>query len=102
MTKFVFAYHGTTRPKDGAQFMMRWKAWVKGLGGALVSPGLPLGQAKTISKGGVTDGGGSNPLAGFSIIEAESLEAALALASDSPHLEIGTIEVAEALDMPMS
>lgn len=102
MPKFVFAYHGTKRPVEPAQYMARWRAWVKGLGSALVNPGLPLGPSKTVGSGGVTDGGGSNPLAGFSIVEADSMEAALALARGCPHLDIGTIEVAQAMDMPMA
>lgn len=102
MPNFVFAYHGSKRPKNGADHMARWKAWVGGLGGALVNPGLPLGKSKTVSGDGVTDGGGPNPLAGFSVVKADTMDAALALTKGCPHLDIGTIEVAEAMDMPMA
>ena len=101
MPDFVLAYHGSKRPADGAQYMARWKAWMTGLGEALVNPGVPMGQSKTVSAGGVADDGGQNPLAGFSIIRAENIDAAVALARSCPHLEIGTIEVAEALQMKM-
>lgn len=101
MPSFVFAYHGSKRPADGAQHMARWKAWMAGLGDALVDPGVPMGKSKTVSAGGVTDDGGPNPLAGFSIVRADSIEAAIALTRACPHLDIGTIEVAEALQMKM-
>ncbi|MBI3675337.1 MAG: hypothetical protein HY243_01805 [Proteobacteria bacterium] len=102
MPNYVFAYHGSKRPENPAQHMSRWKSWVKGLGAAFVNPGLPVGRSKTVSGDGVTDGGGPNPLAGFSIVKADNMDAALALAQSCPHLDIGTIEVAEAMDMPMA
>jgi|CXWL01.1.fsa_nt_gi hypothetical protein len=101
MPNFVFAYHGSTRPQNPAQHMARWKAWVTGLGDALVNPGVPVGKSKTVSADGVSEGGGSSPLSGFSIVQAESMDAAIALTRGCPHLDIGTIEVAEAMQMRM-
>ena len=101
MPDFVLAYHGTRRPENPAQHMARWKAWADGLGAALVNPGVPVGKSKTVSSNGVTDGGGPNPLAGFSIVKADNMDAALELARPCPHLDIGTIEVAEAMNMSM-
>jgi len=40
-------------------------------------------------------------LTGFSVVTAESLDAALALAGQCPHLDHGTIEVAEIMEMRM-
>lgn len=101
MPKFVFAYHGSKRPENPPQHMARWKAWVDGLGKAFVNPGVPVSKSKTVSSDGVTDGGGSNPLAGFSVVEADNMDAAIAIAKRCPHLDIGTIEVAEAMEMDM-
>jgi len=104
MANYVFAYHGGRKPdtpEEGAELMARWKAWLEGLGDAVVNPGTPLGMSKTISADGVTDDGGPNPLMGFSIIQAENMDAALEMAKACPHLEIGTIEVAEAMEMKM-
>ncbi len=56
-------------------------------------------MSKTVSSSGVSDDGGSNPLLGFSIVKADSMDAALEMAKGCPHLEIGTIEVAEAKEM---
>ncbi len=102
MSNYVFAYHGGKKPEspeEGAKHMAQWKAWIGGLGDAVVNPGTPLGMSKTVSSSGVSDDGGSNPLLGFSIVKADSMDAALEMAKGCPHLEIGTIEVAEAKEM---
>lgn len=101
MPNFVFAYHGTKRPQDPAQHMARWKAWVSGLGEALINPGVAVGKSKTVSDAGVSDGGGPNPLAGFSVVRAKNMDAAIALTRGCPHLDIGTIEIAEDMQMQM-
>ena len=101
MPQFVLAYHGSTRPKNPSDHMARWKMWTDGLGAALVNPGVPVGPSKTISANEVSDGGGPNPISGFSIIEARNMDAAIALTRACPHLDIGTIEIAEAMNMPM-
>ena len=50
----------------------------------------------------MTDGSGSKPLTGYSIVKAKSLDAALKLAKKCPHLDIGgSIVVAEVMDMEM-
>ncbi len=103
MPNYVLAYHGgktPESPEEGAEQMAKWNAWVGGLGDAVVNPGTPLGKPKTVSSGGVSDDGGSNPLLGFSIVKADSMDAALEMAKACPTLEIGgTIEVAEVMEM---
>jgi hypothetical protein len=79
--------------------MAKWKTWVGGLGAAAVNPGSPVGKSKTVSSNGVSDDGGSNPLSGFSIVKADSMEAVLKMVKGCPHLDHGTIEVAEVMDM---
>ena len=103
MPNYVLAYHGgktPESPEEGAKQMAKWNAWVGGLGDAVVNPGTPLGKSKTVSSGGVSDDGGSNPLLGFSIVKADSMDAALEMAKACPTLEIGgTIKVAEVMEM---
>ncbi len=102
MSYYVFAYHGgeiPESPEEGAKHMAKWKAWVDGLGDAVVNPGTPLGMSKTVSSGGVSDDGGSNPLVGFSIVKADSMDVALEMAKGCPFVEMGTIEVAEVKEM---
>ena len=102
MSNYILAYHGGKKPEspeEGAKQMAKWKAWVGGLGDAMVDPGTPLGKSKTVSSGGVSDDGGSNPLIGYSIVKADSMDAALEMAKGCPFLDMGTIEVAEVKEM---
>ncbi len=103
MSNYVLAYHGgkmPESPEEGSKLKEKWKAWVGGLGDAIVNPGTPLGKSKTVSSGGVSDDGGSNPLLGFSIVKADSMDAALEMAKTCPFLDLGgTLEVAEVKEM---
>ena len=104
MSNYIFAYHGGSKPEspeEGAEMMAKWNAWISGLGEIMVEPGNPVGMSKTVSAGGVADDGGPNPLMGYSVVKADSMEAALEIAKGCPFLEMdGTIEVAELMEMP--
>lgn len=103
MPNYIFAYHsnGNTpkTPEEGAAHMEKYAAWIAGMGDAVVNPGTPFKDSKTVSADGVEDGGGPNPIMGFTEVAADSLDAALEMAQASPFLEMGTIEVAEAVQM---
>ncbi len=102
MPSYIIAYHGGKKPEspeEGAKHMAKWKAWVGGLGDAVVNPGTPLGMSKFVSADGVSDGGGPNALTGFSVVKADSMDAALEMAKGCPFLDIGTLEVAEMKEM---
>ncbi len=103
MKKYLLVYRGAVKPQDGKQHMSDWMAWVHGLGDAMVDPGIPVGASKTVTTAGVTDTNTDDPVSGISILQAEDLVAALALIKPCPHLTIGgTIDVAEAMSMPMA
>ena len=104
MPKYVFVYHGGKMPEteeEGAQVMAQWQSWLGGMGDAVVDGGNPVGMSSTVhSDGSVTGDGGSNPVSGYSLVQTDSMEAALALAKGCPILEAeGTVEVAEAMEM---
>jgi hypothetical protein len=104
MKSFVFAYYGVPKfdtPADGKQHMAKWKAWVDGLGAALTDPGKPVAAPKNVSARGISDRAGSDRFTGYSVIQADSMEAALAMAQECPHIEHGTIDVAEIMPMSM-
>jgi hypothetical protein len=102
MGKFVYAYVGGQRPETPEaqeQTMQQWTAWGAELGDAVVDFGNPFGASRTVKPGGSADGTAS-ALGGFSVIQADSLEQATALASGCPVLNYGgTVEVYEALVM---
>ena len=102
MPEYILAYHVGDMPDDpDVQRNLRseWEAWVKENAEALVNPQTPLGKSKTVSSGGVEDGGGPNPLQGFSTLEADDMDAALEVAQSCPFLKVGTIEVAQIMKM---
>jgi hypothetical protein len=103
MTKYLLVYHGGSMPDspaEQAKVMNAWGTWMGGLGDTLVDGGNPVGATKTImGNGSVSEGGGANPASGYSIISAESLEAAVKAAKSCPVLAGGgSIEVAETFD----
>ncbi len=101
MATYLLAYHGGGgMAQDEAarnQIMAQWGKWFQDLGPALADGGNPVMRAKTISsKGSVAEGGGQNPVTGYSLIKADSLDAAVKLAQGCPVLSSGgSIEVAE-------
>jgi hypothetical protein len=103
MPKYIFAYHGGAMPdtpEEGQKAMAAWGAWMEGLGSALVDGGNPAGMSKTVSAGGVADDGGSNPISGYSLVNADTIEAACDMAKGCPIIDGGgSVEVAEAVEM---
>jgi len=106
MPNYILAYHGgkmPDSPEEGAKHMAKWEAWANSLGDSLTNRGTPLGQSKTVSSSGVTDGGGANPIIGYSILQAKNIDAAVKMVEDSPHINYGgTMVVAEMMEMPSS
>jgi hypothetical protein len=102
MPKYIIAYHGGSQPEspeEGAKQMEKWKTWVGDLGDAVVNPGTPLGKSKTVTSDGVSDSSDADRLSGYSMVTAESLDAALEMAKTCPFLEMGSLEVAEVMSM---
>ncbi len=102
MPDYIFAYHGGKKPEspeDGAKMMAEWQAWIADLGDTMVNPGTPLGKSRTVSADGVADDGGSNPIMGYSVVQADGIDAAVEIAKGCPFVEMGTIEVAEMMKM---
>jgi hypothetical protein len=104
MAKYVFAYHGGSAPKNPDEIkkvMNDWGAWFGSLGSAVIDAGNPVGKSSTVKQdGSLVSGGGANPISGYSLIEAATLEDAHKKAKACPILKAGgTIEIAQAMDM---
>ncbi len=103
MAQYIFAYHGGSAPEspeEGEKVMAQWMAWFGGMGDKVVQPGNPVGMSKTVSGSGVADDGGSNPLSGYSVVSAGSMDEACTLAVGCPLIaDGGSVEVAELMEM---
>lgn len=104
MTKYVFSYHGNSEmPTDQAvidQVMAAWGAWFGQLGDAVVDGGNPFGASKTVASDGSVSDGNAASLSGYSIVQADSLDAATEMAKGCPVLEGGgTVTVSETIEM---
>jgi hypothetical protein len=108
VTDYVFVYSGGSMPEtegEQAKVMQAWNDWFGEIGGALKDGGNPFTPAsKSIgSDGSVSDGPkGGNALSGYSIVQADSLDAAVAIAKKSPVLMGGAdITVYETFEVMM-
>jgi hypothetical protein len=104
MAKYLFVYHGGSHPEtkeETTKVLDAWGQWLGSMGAAVIDGGNPVGMSKTVNPdGSVSDDGGSNPASGYGLIEAASVEDAIAKASGCPILEAGgSVELAEAIDM---
>jgi len=78
-----------------------WKAWVEKHQGALVAMGGPLGKTKKVSDKGIADV--SNELGAFTVVRADSHEAAAKMFEKHPHFAIfpgESVEVMPVLPIP--
>ena len=83
-------------PEAQTQVMTAWTAWFGQLGMALIDGCTPTPTGRTISPTGVEGNNGRPSVSSYSIISADSLDAAVALAKGCPVLQGGaSIEVCE-------
>ena len=104
MSDFLLLYQGGSMPEtDEAQkqVMDAWTAWFTSLGAAVKDPGNPFsGQAKSIAADGAISDGGGGTASGYSVITADSLDAAVAMSKGCPVLQGGaTITVHETINV---
>jgi hypothetical protein len=98
MANYVLVYHGggmPETPEEGAKVMQAWDAWFHTLGDAVVDGGNPASATKTIAADGSVSDAPDGP-SGYSILKADSLDAAVELARGCPVLAGGaSIQVVE-------
>ena len=103
MAKFMFIYHGGSMPEtpeEGEKVMAAWMSWLGGMGDAVADGGNPAGPSKTVSAGGVSDGGGANPVSGYTLVNADDIDQAVNMAKGCPIIAAGgSVEVAEAVEI---
>jgi hypothetical protein len=96
--KYVLVYQGgamaeTEEAQQAA--MAAWGAWFGSLGQAVVDGGAPFGASAAVGGRSSTSG-----LTGYSILEADDLQAAVELGEGCPIIaDGGRVDVYEALDV---
>ena len=98
MANFLLTFHGGSMPEsqeEGAKVMQAWTDWFATLGDALIDGGNPASATREISPNrSVTDV--KDGPTGYSIIKADSMDAAVALAKGCPVLDGGaSLQVTE-------
>ena len=105
MAKYILSYHGGGEMPETeeaqAALYEEWGAWFGSIGESLVDGGNPVSQSRTVaSDGSVSDGGGANPVTGYSLVTADDIDVAVGHAKGCPVLASGgSVEVSEAIDM---
>ena len=84
MPTFLFSYRVPEDYQPGAETGQAWEAWFKGLGSSRIDTGH--GVIATRALGGL---GAGTRLGGYSVVEAEDIDGAAALAEGCPALALG-------------
>jgi hypothetical protein len=83
--------------------MELWMNWTGRVGSAMADMGSPLGSVAVVTPAGSTADVSSPLIGGFSVLEADSVDAAKKLLDDHPHFHAPgdpSIEVLEFLPIP--
>ena len=103
MAQYLITYLGgnpPSTPEEGKQHFAKYKEWLSSLGESVVSPANPLKNTSTVNPDGSVTAGGSTTMSGYTIVEADSIDAALEIAKACPFLDIGgSLEVSELIQM---
>lgn len=98
------AWEALTEPQRRAreqEGIAAWKTWVERHRGVILTMGGPLGKTKRVGVDGIDDT--TNQLAAFTVVHAESHEAAARMFENHPHFSIfpgDAIEVMPILQIP--
>jgi hypothetical protein len=103
MPKYALIYKGGGVPESDAEreaLMAAWGNWFGSLGSAVADPGNPFGPSASVSADGSVSDGASSCLTGYSVITADTLEAAAGHAKGCPVLASGgDVEVYETFEV---
>jgi hypothetical protein len=96
MKKFVFLYYGHWQPSP--ELMEQWGNWFAKIGPHLVDSGNPFGAGREITRDGSADlSSDPQPITGYSIVSAASLDEAEQLLQGLPIVD--SVRIYEAVAM---
>ena len=85
MTNYVFSFRVPAGYAPHAGTSAEWQAWFGGLGSALVDVGNAITDYASLGE----VGGSDSRMIAYSVVAAEDLDSALALAKDCPVMRVG-------------
>jgi len=116
MRKFMAVFTGSPSSPEGARWqalddatrkereaagMKAWHKWAADNASVIVDGGGPLGKTKRVTASGAADI--RNTMSGYTIVQADSHEAAAALFANHPHFAIfpgDGVEIMEVMPIP--
>lgn len=103
MATYVYLYQGGGMPETKEEqdaVMARWGAWYGELGDAVTDGGNPFGPSREVVADGTSSSEARSKLSGYTIVSADSLDAATKMAAGCPVLTGGgRVEVYETFDV---
>lgn len=104
MPNFMLTYLGSptiSSPEEKQSHMEKYHQWIVDLGDAALSPMNPLKNVSIVDSDALVTEGGETGMTGFTIVSADSMQAALSIAKACPFLDVGgRLEVSEMIEMP--
>jgi hypothetical protein len=94
MPKYLVTYHAGDMPHDPesmADAREAFMAWALVTGEALYDPGAPVVARALVTGANSDEAAADEPFSGWSVVEAEDLDAAAMLVSDHPFLSRGGV-----------
>ena len=91
MPQYIIAYLGgdqPSSPEEGQQHFAKYLEWLTSLGDSAVSPANPLKDTNTVGPDGTVTAGGSTSMSGYTIVDVDSMEAALTIAQACPDVQM--------------
>jgi hypothetical protein len=110
MARFIVLYRApqevaerfaTATPQGARAGVRLWTEWFDQLGPALIDPGRPLGNGRTLTRDGIA--AAPTEIIGMTILQADTMDDALGMVRDHHHLqwaESCAITVLEELPIP--
>jgi hypothetical protein len=99
MTKYVFSFRVPSDYAPNAGTAAEWHAWFGGLGPAVVDIGNAVSDYASLGE----VGGSDSRMVAYSVVSAEDMDSALALAKDCPVMRVGGgVEVGPVMEVARS
>ncbi|MCY3916368.1 MAG: YciI family protein [Chloroflexi bacterium] len=104
MAQFGLLYVGEPQfssPEEGQANAAQYVAWLNGLGDAVVNRGIPMGPPTRVDASGVSSDPRADRLTGLTIVEADDMDAAIAIAKTCPYVDVAALDVVQIFEMNM-